>query len=1161
LKKRGNLGNRIVRSNFCSNLFSILNNKNKQSFLNSRRATMTQELIFVMIQIILVVMVAGVMFAYVNSVAEDITFEKKYTSFDLGLLMSVIQTAPGFIHAEYTPVDFSKIKDNAIIKVYFYNSTVIVQEPGEAAEYKAKYIQDLTLTLVKGALFNLDTPKIFKLGNKIILNQKDNSSFNLNQMLCPAANTSYSNWREDKVVLLQKVAPVPGAKLIVTHTVNDKSKQKPSNIPSNLGTTPISGDVDEVIKSEAQRLNMALAFAKAITQVESSKQYFKDGKMIIRMEPHVYNRESNSEDGSWKNKGMGKTKGESKLVGREIAGVSCQGGQSNEYACFEKAVTLNQVAAYRSISMGAGQVMGFNHKKVGYDSPIVMFDTFQKSAGTQIQAMFKFIENNKNLLKAAQEKDFYNFARIYNGDKSGKYAGKLETAYNQNLGSGSESSSTPQSAASTQVASSISNSISNSLPFSITGFAPSDPSSSSASSSTKGNSVSSGIGLPVDCSGIDPKSESEISSKMNAIAFNSENQNSLYQEIVDSAQTYGLHPAVIATFVEITTDFGAKDSCKIKFKKSLLTYCDTEYSIQKTQCSFASDSDREQLDCKAELTQQAYIAAMGSSVEDKFKSFERCSTFASDPDQTKLWQCIICLQSDKDGASEFKQDSNSPPSCNLANDFFASYCSWVNFFGEGFSLTPDLQSKVKTTSTLNSASSFDESQTYFDRIVNILTADSRGTYTGAHISPDITIGFGGPGDDLVDKGIKIFISAESYNLRANRKFACLLINELLTPESSVEFAQIIPVTPSKFAANHPLNYLQKANEEGKISVFIDLGRFAESETNPENIAYAVDNALSKFYNTELDYFIDGFTVNAKYGLQDSSQTSGSSCSQKTSVLLPLDYPDHLDYPEGRRGEMGRVWIPRQALCGGSFPLIISLHGWRSGAIPDSNIFVGPGSSNSFDLIAESLIEGGQVQPVIIAAPMDDPKSETEFNRNYWLENDYDINLHIEKISEILKEYKINIESISIMGQGNALCGGGIRRAVSNSDSELYLLGLFDGACNDYNYAKHILESFDSEQSILTHFHNALTKGDIDSENFIKGISPQDYSTKTFYSSNYNSAFKNLEHNWFTFTFKLQGDGGIAHSKSQSTGFTELLLNFFSFGKSTASKEQTVQATT
>lgn len=206
-----------------------------------------------------------------------------------------------------------------------------------------------------------------------------------------------------------------------------------------------TSDFKQSVESEAKRLNIDPAFALAIMTVESGKKYYSDapnplenvGKPpLIRFEPHILNQQlarsgNQTAPGKW---------GTSKLVGRNVDGVSCEGGQANEIACLNKAITINREAAFNSISMGMGQIMGFNAKLSGYANAEEMFKKFSSGFGgvkAQILGMFKVIENSPAILKAAQNKDYSSFARLYNGASVGtkkhdQYMAALQTAYKNN---------------------------------------------------------------------------------------------------------------------------------------------------------------------------------------------------------------------------------------------------------------------------------------------------------------------------------------------------------------------------------------------------------------------------------------------------------------------------------------------------------------------------------------------------------------------------------------------------------------------------------------------------------------------------------------------------------------------------------------------------------
>ena len=67
-----------------------------------------------------------------------------------------------------------------------------------------------------------------------------------------------------------------------------------------------------------------------------------------------------------------------------------------------------------SISMGAAQIMGFNHSAIGYRTVQEMFEAFQADVRNQLAALFRFIEVNR-LEDAVRRADFRAFARVYNG--------------------------------------------------------------------------------------------------------------------------------------------------------------------------------------------------------------------------------------------------------------------------------------------------------------------------------------------------------------------------------------------------------------------------------------------------------------------------------------------------------------------------------------------------------------------------------------------------------------------------------------------------------------------------------------------------------------------------------------------------------------------------
>lgn len=114
--------------------------------------------------------------------------------------------------------------------------------------------------------------------------------------------------------------------------------------------------------------------------------------------------------------------------------VCHQSGQAGEWAVFRFAAGLDAGAAITSMSIGLAQIMGFHHRRLGYDTPQSMLDAFSRGDGPQILGFFDFVTTSSNdtLGTAIRNKDWYTFARGYNGSgKFMEYGDKMLAAYDQ----------------------------------------------------------------------------------------------------------------------------------------------------------------------------------------------------------------------------------------------------------------------------------------------------------------------------------------------------------------------------------------------------------------------------------------------------------------------------------------------------------------------------------------------------------------------------------------------------------------------------------------------------------------------------------------------------------------------------------------------------------
>jgi len=93
--------------------------------------------------------------------------------------------------------------------------------------------------------------------------------------------------------------------------------------------------------------------------------------------------------------------------------------QDINWDAFNYAYGMDPEAAAASISMGPGQVMGFNHDKVGYASADAMYQSLKDNAYNQFASMTQLIGATPKMKKDLNNGDYDAFAKLYNGGISG----------------------------------------------------------------------------------------------------------------------------------------------------------------------------------------------------------------------------------------------------------------------------------------------------------------------------------------------------------------------------------------------------------------------------------------------------------------------------------------------------------------------------------------------------------------------------------------------------------------------------------------------------------------------------------------------------------------------------------------------------------------------
>lgn len=157
----------------------------------------------------------------------------------------------------------------------------------------------------------------------------------------------------------------------------------------------------QVIKQEATRIGVEEEALLAFIEVESGGKGFVNGKIIIQFEPsYFYDR--------------------TKVRVKNKVDV-----QSKEWQAFDIAYKIDADAAMESTSIGLGQVMGANWKRLGYKSVKDMWDDAKKNESRQIFQMAEFIRTDNRLLQSLKIKDWHKVATYYNGAGYKKLAIKL----------------------------------------------------------------------------------------------------------------------------------------------------------------------------------------------------------------------------------------------------------------------------------------------------------------------------------------------------------------------------------------------------------------------------------------------------------------------------------------------------------------------------------------------------------------------------------------------------------------------------------------------------------------------------------------------------------------------------------------------------------------
>lgn len=201
---------------------------------------------------------------------------------------------------------------------------------------------------------------------------------------------------------------------------------------------------DEQIQQLAEQHGVEFKMIKAIYLVESKGEGFlPDGKPKILFERHIFHRELNKLKFKTLANQMMKIRPD--LCHSKPTPKGGYGKVNEQHQRLNDAINLVlkvrpntddklkqavRECAWKACSWGLGQVMGFNHNMVGFDTIVDFVEAMEVDEAHQLEAMINYL-NYAGLKYAMHNKDFAKIAQAYNGKNFAKfdYHNKLADAY------------------------------------------------------------------------------------------------------------------------------------------------------------------------------------------------------------------------------------------------------------------------------------------------------------------------------------------------------------------------------------------------------------------------------------------------------------------------------------------------------------------------------------------------------------------------------------------------------------------------------------------------------------------------------------------------------------------------------------------------------------
>lgn len=158
----------------------------------------------------------------------------------------------------------------------------------------------------------------------------------------------------------------------------------------------------------------------AFMDVEAAGSGFDfKGRPKMLFEPHVF----------WRNL-SGTKRGKAAKAGLAYQRWGTKPYPKDSYPRLKRAMQIDETAALKAASWGLGQILGENHRAVGYATPQAMVLAFMDDEENHLNAMVEFLVSS-NVDDDLREHNWSVVARVYNGPGYAKhgYHTRLAEAY------------------------------------------------------------------------------------------------------------------------------------------------------------------------------------------------------------------------------------------------------------------------------------------------------------------------------------------------------------------------------------------------------------------------------------------------------------------------------------------------------------------------------------------------------------------------------------------------------------------------------------------------------------------------------------------------------------------------------------------------------------